>query len=152
MKVNAQMSPSWWLACAPLAGTTLAHGQALQTRFTHLHAQELTKHGIGGPHLTSDAFNQGMINLPTAMQTNTGSLFQGNHQRQRDNQTFTTQKHGTALAQVLHSWTGVGHDIDLPTSHCLIAKANRHQACGIQGLTGSLARAATNEPLPAPCL
>ena len=59
--------------------------------------------GVGGPGLTTAAFNQGVANIQNTLQTNATN--QLDFERNRANRTFT-EKHGDSLAQRLCYLTG----------------------------------------------
>ena len=84
----------------------------------------LTKLGVGGPALTSAAYDAGVTRVENAMiQTNADHI---TYLRDRANESFT-QKHGDTLADRVYGWCGAVSDNDLPEIHQLLAKSSKHR-------------------------
>ena len=77
--------------------------------------------GLGGPQLTTVAFNHGITNLCTTLDNNARDRLQ--FERDRLNQNFTA-KHGDAVAQRMYCLCNVANDNALPSVHKLLAKSN----------------------------
>ena len=76
--------------------------------------------GVGGPQLTTTAFNAGIADLQTTM--NNVATQRLAFERARASRSFT-EKHGEALAQRMHRLCGVVDDEHLPDVLKLLAKA-----------------------------
>ena len=104
-----------------VAGTTPAHERALQVRTNMIRNDLLAKLGVGGPGLTTAAFNTGVNALRNQMDQDAQAALQ--YQRDKDNKSFT-DRHGAQLATRLWRWCNVTSDAALPEVHRLLAKSD----------------------------
>ena len=102
--------------------------QALTRRGNVVVKDLLSRLGVGGPALTTAAFQQGMTDLQ-----NTHTMLNQNvidYHTNRDNKGFS-DRHGPALGQRVQNWCNVPNDLALPEVHRLAAAAHKHQLYGI---------------------
>ena len=86
---------------------------------------------MGGPGLTTNAFNAGITNLQATM--NNVATQRLDFERARAERSFT-EKHGDALAQRMHRLCDVGDDNHLPEALRLLAKSTSKSCdCAILG-------------------
>ena len=95
---------------------------------TRQKTDSLARLGVGGPGLSSAAFNAGVANLTNVMNTNARDRL--DYERAKSEMSFS-EKHGPAMAQKLYNLCDVGRDIDLPEIHRLLAKAPKNRESGI---------------------
>jgi hypothetical protein len=98
--------------------------QALQRHRNSIAGALLSRLGVGGPALSTAAFNAGVNTIGVNMTDNNDAQLQ--YFRDRDNKTFS-QKHGDALAQRMYNWCGVADDAGLPELHQLLAKSPKNR-------------------------
>ena len=113
---------------APILAGTIADTQALVRRGNLVVKDLLAKLGVGGPALTTAAFQQGMTDLQTTHTTLNQAVI--DYHTNRDTKGFS-DRHGTALGQRVQNWCNVPNDLALPEVHRLAAAAHKHQLCGI---------------------
>ena len=102
---------------------------------------------MGGPGLTTAAFDQGVRNLQTTLETNAEN--QPAFERNKSSRSFA-DKHGDSLARHLSCLTGVADDDHLPESHQLLAKStSKHRDCGT--LNHLLVQRAATSNVPLTC-
>ena len=106
-------------AVDPITSNAPVVNQALNAWITGVKNRELAKLGLGGPGLTTAAFQAGVQDLRTQMQQDVDAQLA--FQRDRDEKTFT-DKHGEALAEQLHRLCGSVDDDGLADVHKLLAK------------------------------
>ena len=82
--------------------------------------EALQRLGMGGPQLTTAAFDAGMASLRNTLNTNATDRLQ--FERDRMNKSFT-DKYGAAAAQRMHRLCNVPDDDHLPEAHKLLAKS-----------------------------
>jgi hypothetical protein len=130
----AQHLRDWWRsACTndagdeavnrivPVATLGPATTMSLNRHIARLRTEILNKVGVGGPGLTTAAFNTGVTNIQATLQNNSQAQLQ--FQRDRMHASFT-DKHGDALAARMHSLCDVADDDHLPELHRLLAKSS----------------------------
>jgi hypothetical protein len=102
--------------------------QTLTRCVTHIKTTQLARFGIGGPQLTTAAFEHGINAIRTVItETNTARL---THERERDTKSFS-QVYGDSKAQIMYNLCGVADDAALPEIHKVLAKSHKSQANSI---------------------
>ena len=86
--------------------------------------------GLGGPALTTAAFNTGVTDLRATLDANAQAALA--FERARGTTTFT-DKHGTQLAQRMYNLCNATDDASLPEVHRLLAAAPKNRDYGILG-------------------
>ena len=103
----------------------ITEANPLRVQSLRRHAQQvqqaaLSRLGLGGPGLTTAAFNQGIVTLRDTMDENAR---QGRElERSKLTKTFT-ERHGDTLAQRMYNLTGAANDAGLPDIHGVLAKS-----------------------------
>lgn len=146
----------------PRTGFALTHDpavlaqQAMASYANHLKIRELSKLGVGGPQLTTAAFEHGMNQLRLTHERLSQDTI--DYHTNRDQKTFTT-RHGTALAQRVQNWCHAANDAGLPEIHRLCSAAQKHQVYGIltsclqaRTLTSTVPLTLASAPLATPSL
>ena len=80
----------------------------------------LARLGLGGPQLTTAAFDAGITHLRNTLDANADTRLQ--FERDRMNRSFT-DKYGPAATQRMYRLTGAADDAGLPESHRLLARS-----------------------------
>ena len=109
----------------------------------------LTAAGVGGPGLTTAAFQAGIANMQATLEHNAAERI--HHEAARNVKTFTG-KYRDALAQCMHHLCNTPDDAGLPDVHNLLVKApnKSHNYPIIQGLIQEQTQASA-VPLPVTC-
>ena len=134
------------LSIAPVAAANPIVQGRLNAASHRIKKQHLLRLGIGGPGLTTAAFQQGIQEVRQTLETTAQDQLQ--FERDRNNKTFT-DKHGDALAQRMHRLCGVADDRFLPEVHQQLAKAPKGRDYGILGNLFSERSEASRVPLTA---
>ena len=136
LAVQALITPlrDWWRsACTndagneaitriqPITAAGPATTMSLNRHVARLRTEILNKVGVGGPGLTTTAFDAGIANIRTVMEDNANARLQ--FERDRMHRSFT-DKHGDALAGRMHTLCDCVDDDHLPEIHRLLAKSN----------------------------
>ena len=127
--------------------------QGLNRHTDRFKALELARIGVGGPALSTAAFNAGIAQVTTTL--NDTATRQLDYQRSRADRSFT-DKHGEQLAERMHRLTGAADDDHLPEVHRLLAKSgNKSRDYGILSSmilervrVSTVPLSAANAPLP----
>ena len=127
---------------AVLPGTPV-QAQALALQATRTKEAALARIGLGGPGLSSAAFQHGVTNITATITDRARERLQ--YERDRQSQSFS-QKHGDQLAQVMYHLRGVPDDASLPNVHQLLARAPKGRDYGI--LNNLLAARAQDSRVP----
>ena len=137
------------LEVEPLLNPAPAAAQRLNAWATRVRDTILQRVGMGGPGLTTAAFNAGVAGIQNTLTATAQQALE--FERARSNKTFT-DRHGDALAERMHRLCGVADDDHLPDTHVLLAKASKGKDYAI--LAGQIAaRVATSTvPLSAACM
>ena len=116
------------VAVAPITSGDPIVNQRLNTHAQRVKSLIQNKLGLGGPQLTTVAFQQGIAALSTRMQDNTDQRIA--YDRDARDKSFT-DKHGDAMAAQVHRLCNVTDDAGLPAIHGLLAKAPKSKEYSI---------------------
>jgi len=144
MNRNAPNEANTKTALEPVTPADPVEHAALNAHVLAVKRDLKTRMGLGGPGLTTAAFNLGMNQVTHAMeQASTEHL-----QFQRDRmETSFTDRHGDALAQQMQRLCDAADDAHLPEVHRLIAKtSSKSHHYGV--LTSYFARRAEESTVP----
>ncbi len=138
-----------WVRSAPAAARHAGDQIALNQHVARVKTTILNAVGVGGPGLTTAAFNAGMANMQATLEHVSAERLR--HEAARAARTFTS-KNGEALAQRMYRLCNVANDVDLPDVHQLLARASgkSQDYSIIQGLIHERTRASP-VPLPPTC-
>ena len=137
------------MAVNPVVARHAGDQLLLNQHVTRVRNATLTAAGVGGPALTTAAFNAGIVNMQATLKHNAAERLR--LEAARNSRSFTS-KHGDALAERMHRLCGVANDVDLPEVHVLLARApNKAKDYAIiQGLI-HVQTNASPIPLPVTC-
>ena len=121
----------------------------LNQHVAHVKGGILAAAGVGGPGLTTAAFQAWIANMQATLDHNAAERIR--HENARSEKTFTG-KYGDAIAQRMHRLCNVPDDAGLPDIHNLLVKApsKSHDYAIIQGLIQERTQASA-APLPVNC-
>ena len=105
----------------PVTTAAPATTMSLNRHVARLRVDILNKVGVGGPGLTTAAFDAGMAGVRNVIETTANEKLQ--FERDRLHRSFT-DKHGGALAARLYTLCDVPDDDHLPEIHRLLAKSS----------------------------
>ena len=111
----------WAVGSARIASATIADDRALQVRTNAVRKELLGKLGVGGPALSTAAFNTGVNAIVGRLERDNQNTLQ--YHRDKDNKSFT-DRHGEQLAERVRRWCNVTDDAALPEIHRLLAKSD----------------------------
>ena len=105
----------------PITAVGPATTMSLNRHVARVRTEILNKVGVGGPGLTTTAFDAGIANIRTVMEDTASARLQ--FERDRMHRSFT-DKHGDALAGRMHTLCDCPDDDHLPEIHRLLAKSS----------------------------
>ena len=137
---DADASP---IEVTPAASLLPLENHALQAYSTRVREQQLHRLGVGGPGLTTAAFNAGVQRISQTLTDQHDATLA--FERTRDDKTFTARC-GEPIANVMHRLTGADRDENLPQIHNTLAKASKTTAYAI--LVNNVQGHARTSPVP----
>ena len=134
----------WWRGCCtqPAGATTsvlevtpTAVANPIQVGLVNRWVDQVKRRnlsllGVGGPQLSTAAFNAGVAAIQTTLTTNANAAITCD--RAKSDKTFA-QKHGDALGNLLFRCCDVTTDSNLPEVHRLLVAAHKSKEYGIIG-------------------
>ena len=142
------------VAVQPVTSVNPIHNLRLNAHTQRIKDTIMNRMGVGGPQLTTVAFNAGIAGLNNQIQAATDQRIA--YDRDTKNKTFT-DKHGDALAAQVHRLCNVADDAGLPTIHGILAKAPKSKEYSIleseigqRLITSDIGMAAAAAPIPTP--
>ena len=127
----------------PIVDPRPARAQLLQAWAHRTKDAIMVRAGLGGPGLTTAAFNIGVAGIQNTLQNTATAALEFEHAR--SNRTFT-QRHGDVLAERMHRLCGVLDDDHLPETYRLLARAAKGKDYAI--LSGQIAARVEASPVP----